>query len=96
MAEAFANKYARGKPTAQSARLKLDHHVNPVVVHAMKEKGIDISNYKPKMLPQEMANIADLIVTMGCGVSDFCLGPFFKENVDWALEDSKAKSIDKV
>jgi arsenate reductase len=96
MAEAFANKYGQGKLTAQSAGIKLAPQVNPVVVEAMKEKGIDISNNKPKMLTQEMANQADLIVTMGCGGSDFCPGPFLKENVDWALEDPKGKSIDKV
>ncbi len=96
MAEAFANKYGQGKLTAQSAGIKLAPKVNPVVVQAMKEKGIDISRNKPKMFSQEMANQADLIVTMGCGGSDFCPGPFFKETVDWALEDPKGKSIDKV
>jgi protein-tyrosine-phosphatase len=96
MAEAFANKYGQGKLTAKSAGIKLAPQVNPVVVQAMKEKGLDISSNKPKMLTQEMANQADLIVTMGCGVSDFCPGPFFKESIDWAIEDPKDKSIDKV
>lgn len=96
MAEAFANKYGQGKLTAQSAGIKLAPQINPVVVQAMKEKGIDISNNKPKMLTQEMANQSDLIITMGCGGSEFCPGPFFKETVDWALEDPKAKSINKV
>jgi arsenate reductase len=70
--------------------------VNHVVVEIMKEKGIDISMNKPKMLTQEMANQVDLIVTMGCGASDLCPGPFFKGTVDWALEDPKGKSIDTV
>jgi protein-tyrosine-phosphatase len=96
MAEAFTNKYGQGKLTAQSAGIKLAPKVNPVVVEAMKEKGIDISMNKPKLLTQEMANKADLIVTMGCGASDLCPGPFFKDTVDWALEDPKGKSIDKV
>ena len=96
MAEAFANKYGQGKLIAQSAGIKIAPQVNPVVVQVMKEKGIDISRNKPKMISQEMANHADLIVTMGCGGSDFCIGPFFKETVDWALEDPKGKSIDKV
>ena len=84
------------KAAAQSAGIKLAQNVNPLVVEAMAEKGIDISNNKPKMLTQEMANQADLIVTMGCGASDLCPGPFFKETVDWALEDPKGKSIEKV
>ena len=71
MAEAFANRYGVGKLVAQSAGIKLAPVVNPVVVAVMKEKGIDISANKPKMLTQEMANQADLIVTMGCGGSDF-------------------------
>ena len=96
IAEAFANKYGHGKLAAQSAGIKLAQNVNPVVVEAMAEKGIDISNNKPKMLTQEMANQVDLIVTMGCGASDLCPGPFFKETVDWALEDPKGKSMDKV
>jgi protein-tyrosine-phosphatase len=51
---------------------------------------------KPKLLTQEMANKADLIVTMGCGAAELCPGPFFKDTVDWVLEDPKGKSIDKV
>jgi protein-tyrosine-phosphatase len=96
MAEAFANKYGQGKLTAQSAGIKLAPKVYPLVVEAMAEKGIDISMNKPKMLTQEMANQVDLIVTMGCGASDLCPGPFFKGTVDWALEDPKGKSIDTV
>ena len=96
MAEAFANKYGPGKLSAQSAGIKLAPQVNPIVVATMKEKGINISSNKPKMLTQEMESQADLIVTMGCGGSDLCPGPFFKENVDWALEDPKGKSMDKV
>jgi protein-tyrosine-phosphatase len=96
MAEAFTNKYGQGNLTAQSAGIKLAPEVNPVVVEVMKEKGIDISMNKPKLLTQEMANKADLIVTMGCGAADLCPGPFFKDTVDWALEDPKGKSIDKV
>jgi protein-tyrosine-phosphatase len=96
MAEAFTNKYAQEKVAAQSAGIKIAPKVNPVVVEVVKEKGIDISNSKPKLLTQEMANQADLIITMGCGADEICPGPFFKETVDWALEDPKGKPIDKV
>ena len=96
MAEAFANKYGQGKLSASSAGIKLAPNVNPIVVEVMKEKGIDISMNKPKMLTQQMANQVDLVVTMGCGTSELCPGRFFKENVDWALEDPKGKSMDKV
>ncbi len=96
MAEAFANKYGEGRLAAQSAGIKLAPKVNPLVVKAMSEKGIDISTNKPKLLTMQMANQADLIVTMGCGASDFCPGPFFKETIDWALEDPKGKPMEKV
>ena len=70
--------------------------VNPVVVEVMKEKGIDISNNKPKLLTFPMTQEADLIVTMGCNDQGICPGPFFKPTLDWQLEDPKGKPIEKV
>jgi arsenate reductase (thioredoxin) len=96
MAEAFANHYGKGKLVATSAGIKLAAHVNPVVVEVMKEKDIDISQARPKLLTTQMANEADLVVTMGCGAADICPGPFFTETVDWGLEDPKGKPIEKV
>jgi len=96
MAEAFANRYGRGAVTASSAGIKLVEKVNPTVVEAMEEKGIDISMNRPKMLTTKMSEEADLIVTMGCGAEDLCPGPFFKATIDWGLEDPKGKPIEKV
>jgi arsenate reductase (thioredoxin) len=96
IAEAFANQYGKGKIVAQSAGVKLAEKVNPVAVEAMKEKGIDISANKPKMLTSQIINNADLIVTMGCGVGNICPGPFPKETIDWGLEDPKGQPIEKV
>lgn len=96
MAEAFTNQYGKEKFTASSAGIKLAEKVNPVVVEAMKEKGIDISMKLPKLLTPKMLEEADLTVTMGCGASDLCPGPFFKTTVDWGLEDPKDKPIEKV
>jgi arsenate reductase len=96
MAEAFADYYGKEKVRASSAGIKLAENVNPVVVEAMKERGIDISANKPQMLTTLMSNEADLIVTMGCGTSEICPGPFFKPSVDWGLEDPKGKPIEKV
>ncbi|MCW4019196.1 MAG: arsenate reductase ArsC [Candidatus Bathyarchaeota archaeon] len=96
MAEAFANHYGKGKVVASSGGIQLAEKVNPVVVEAMKETGIDISANKPKMVTQQMANEADLIVTMGCGAADICPGPFFTATVDWELEDPKGQLIEKV
>jgi len=96
MAEAFANRYGEGKATAFSAGIKLADKVNPTVIEAMKEKGIDISMNRPKMLTSKMSEEADIIVTMGCGAEELCPGPFFKTTVDWGLEDPKGKPIGKV
>ena len=96
MAEAFANKYGKNKFEISSAGNKPADKVNPVVVEALKEKGIDISQNKPKLLTFQMAQDADLIVTMGCNDQGICPGPLFKPTVDWKLEDPKGKPIEKV
>jgi arsenate reductase len=74
MAEAFANYYEKGNLVVSSAGNKPADKVNPVVVEALKEKGIDISMNKPKLLTFQMAQDADLIVTMGCNDQGICPG----------------------
>ena len=96
MAEAFANYHGKGKLIAESAGIKVAEAVNPLVVTVMKERGIDISMNKPKVLTTEMANEADLIITMGCGASEICPGPFFKTTVDCGLDDPKGKPVERV
>jgi len=96
MAEAFAKKYGENKFMASSAGNRPADKVNPVVVEVMKEKGIDLSMNKPKLITAKMAQEVDLIVTMGCNDQGICPGPFFKPTVDWALEDPKGKSVEKV
>jgi protein-tyrosine-phosphatase len=96
MAEGFANHYGKGKLTASSAGVMLADRVNPLVIEVMKEKGIDISKNKPKLLTTEMAQEADKIITMGCSVEKICPAPLLKNVVDWNLEDPKDKSIEEV
>ena len=96
MAEAFANIYGEGKIEASSAGVIAADKVNPVVVEAMKEKGIDISMNKPKPVTTKMAEEADKIITMGCSVEKFCPAPLLKNVVDWKLEDIKGQPIEKV
>jgi arsenate reductase len=96
MAEAFAKAHAKNKFIVSSAGNKPADKVNPVVVEVMKEKGIDISTNKPKLLTYQMAQDADLIVTMGCNDQGICPGPFFKPTIDWKLEDPKGKNVEKV
>lgn len=96
MAEAFANQYGKGKLIVSSAGVMLADKVNPLVVEVMKEKGIDISKNKPKLLTTQMAQEADQIITMGCSVEKFCPAPLLKNVIDWALEDPKGKPIETV
>jgi len=96
MAEAFGKYYGKDKLIISSAGNKPSAKVNPLVVQAMNEKGIDISQNKPKLITAQMAIDADLIVTMGCSDEEICPGPFFKPTVDWKLEDPKDKPIEKV
>jgi len=96
MAEAFANHYGKGKLAATSAGVMPPERVNPVVVEAMKERGIDISMNKPKLLTLKMAEEADRVITMGCSVEKVCPAPLLKNVIDWALEDPKGKPIEAV
>jgi arsenate reductase len=96
MAEAFANHYGKGKLSAQSAGVRLAERINPIAVAVMKEKGIDMSKNKPKLLTSQMTKESDLIFTMGCAVAELCPGSLLKGSVDWELEDPKGKPIEKV
>ena len=97
MAQAFAEKYGL---KASSAGTVPSGRVNPIVVDAMKEKGIDISKSVPKMLTSEMINGASLVVTMGCSVEEVCPRPMLaqmqKKLIDWNLKDPKGKSLAEV
>jgi protein-tyrosine-phosphatase len=71
MAEAFFNKRAQGCHVGISAGSRPAENLNPVVVEAMKENGVDISSRKPKKLDKDMILKADFAITIGCG-EDVC------------------------
>jgi len=97
MAEAFFNKLACGKAQAISAGTQPADEVNPVVVEAMREAGINIAGNKPRMLNMNMVEKADRMITMGCGAETEAICPArFIETDDWALEDPKGKSLEQV
>ncbi len=97
MAQGFAEKYG---VKAQSAGTAPSSRVNPIVVEAMQEKGIDLSKKAPKMLTPEMIHRASLVVTMGCSVEEVCPKPMLaqmqKKLIDWNLKDPKGKSLPEV
>jgi arsenate reductase len=95
MAEAFFNRYAKGKAMAISAGTQPASHVDRTVMEAMKEVGVDISANRSKLLTLEMMESVDKAVTMGCGVEDVCPATFIPSE-DWHLEDPEGKPIEKV
>jgi protein-tyrosine-phosphatase len=95
MAEAFFNQLAKGKVKALSAGTDPADAIDPTVVKAMREVDLDISGNNPKALSPEMAEQADTVVTMGCGVEGVCPATFVKTE-DWALEDPRGKPLGKV
>jgi len=83
-----------GRVEVRSAGSEPADRVNPVVVQAMSEIGLDISRKFPKPLTGAAVKSADVVITMGCG--DAC--PIFpgKRYLDWELEDPAGKSLDEV
>jgi len=96
MAEGFTKYYGEGKVEAVSAGTMPSTEVNSIVVQVMREKGIDISKNKPKLVNNLMVREADVIVVMGCDAQGFCPASFLSKVVDWKLEDPKGKPIEKV
>ena len=94
MAEAFFNRLSQGRHRGVSAGSRPSDSVNPVVVEAMREVGIDISANTPKKLTKEMILEADLAITMGCGEDACPVVP--NELRDWKLEDPHDKPIEVV
>jgi len=94
MAAALLSQQAGDRAVVYSAGSAPNETLNPAVVAAMAELGIDISGEKPKRLTDAMARDTDVIVTMGCG--DACPVYPGKRYVDWDLPDPAGKSIDEV
>lgn len=95
IAEAFLNQIAGEKIRVLSAGTQPVDNINPVVVEAMREVGIDISRSKPKALTLEMIEQADRVITMGCGTETTCPATFVQAE-DWAIEDPEGKTLDEV
>lgn len=94
MAAALLDHHAKGRVAVRSAGSEPASQLNPSVVAVMAEVGIDITMAFPKPLTRELAQEADVIVTMGCG--DTC--PVFpgKRYLDWQVPDPAGKSLNEV
>ena len=95
MAAAFFNALADpSKARAVSAGTQPADRVNPVVVEAMREAGIDVSGATPQRLTQTLAEQASLLVTMGCG--DDCPYVPGLQRDDWPLDDPAGQPLERV
>jgi protein-tyrosine-phosphatase len=96
MTRALFEQRADGRHSAESAGsvAKPGGRVHPEVVAVMGELGFDLSGVRPQRLTGELAERADLVVTMGCG--DTC--PYLpgKRYVDWDLPDPKGRPVEEV
>jgi protein-tyrosine-phosphatase len=94
MAQALFEQAAHGRHTAASAGTDPADRVHPEVIEVMGALGIDLVDRRPQPLTRELAEQADVVVTMGCG--DQC--PFIpgKRYIDWDLDDPKGRPINEV
>ncbi|HEV3390783.1 MAG TPA: arsenate reductase ArsC [Solirubrobacteraceae bacterium] len=94
MSQALFERASGGRHTAASAGTTPAGRVHPEVVEAMRELGIDLAGRRPQLLTRELAEQADVVVTMGCG--DQC--PYIpgKRYIDWDLPDPAGRPLDEV
>jgi len=94
MAAALLSDRAQGRVDVRSAGSDPTDQINPAVVAAMQEVGLDLSQAFPKTLTDESVQAADVVITMGCG--DAC--PIYpgKRYLDWELDDPAGKPIEEV
>ena len=99
MAEAFTNALAKERDLAVcglSAGTIAGTQINPTAVIVMEEVGISMAGQTPKQITQEMADSAERVITMGCGVDAEACPARLHLSEDWGLDDPKGQPIEKV
>ncbi len=94
MAAAFANQLSNGWVGVRSAGSHPEEQVDPVVVDAMRELGVDVTVEFPKPLTDDVLRAADVVVTLGCG--DACAVYPGKRYVDWPVPDPAGQPLEVV
>ncbi len=94
MAAALLEHHAAGAVHVRSAGSTPADQVNPAVVEAMRELGLDLSREFPKPLTDEFVAAADVVITMGCG--DACPVYPGKRYLDWQLPDPAGQDLEAV
>jgi protein-tyrosine-phosphatase len=94
MSQALFERAATGRHAALSAGTAPAKWVHPEVIEVMRELGMELAGHRPRLLTRELAERADVVVTMGCG--DKC--PYLpgKRYIDWDLPDPGGKPIEEV
>ncbi len=94
MSQALFERAAHGRHTAASAGTSPAARVHPEVVTVMRELDIDLADRRPQPLTADLAEPADVVITMGCG--DEC--PYLpgKRYLDWDLADPQGRSLEQV
>jgi arsenate reductase len=94
MAAAFLSRLGEDRVDVRSAGSTPASEINPVVVEAMEEIGIDLSRERPKRIDDAVVRQSDVVITMGCG--DAC--PIYpgKRYDDWKVEDPSGRSLEEV
>ncbi len=94
MAAALLERHAKGRLHVRSAGSTPAEEINPAVVEAMNEIGVDMSKEYPKPLTDEFVQASDVVITMGCG--DACAIYPGKRYEDWELDDPAGKTLEEV
>ena len=94
MSQSLFERVASDRHEARSAGTEPADRVHPNVVAALREQGIDIAERTPRLLTDDLARWADVVVTMGCG--DACPVIPGKRYIDWDLRDPKDLELAEV
>ncbi len=94
MAAALADHLSNGWVGVRSAGSHPDEQIDSVVIEAMRELDIDVTQEFPKPLTDEVLRAADVVVTLGCG--DACVVHTGKRYLDWAVDDPAGQPIEVV
>jgi arsenate reductase (thioredoxin) len=94
MAAGLVKLRSEGRIQVRSAGSQPADQINPMVVEAMAEVGVDMSEEFPKPITDDAVRAADVVITMGCG--DAC--PIYpgKRYEDWTVEDPDGKDLETV
>ena len=94
MAVGFAEAFGQGKLEVYSAGSRPASQIDPLVIEAMREKGIDLSQKRPKSLNDLPPTEMDFLVTMGC--EETCPAVVAKKVIAWEIPDPKGKPLDEI